>query len=356
MNRTKRRLQGYQAGYEQGVRYGGCEAVLGRTEPFSPAIRDLKVMYVPQGFDAIDEGMIDALNSSVRECVVADRSAMAKTAMEHIPDLVLVLNGLHIFPEDHLAQIQEIRSHGIRTAIWFVDDPYFTEETALISQHYDLVFTHELNTVSFYKNLGAEHVYYVPLGVNTSLFRPRQIAPEYRYDIVFIGSGFWNRIALFDALAPYLKNKRVMIAGGEWDRLSNLELLRPFIRSGWIPPTESVNFYNGAKIVINMHRPCEIGLDNRNTHQIRGGSINPRTYEISACGTLQLTDVRDDLTLYYRPGYDIETFHTTQDLQEKMEYYLTHEQERLSIAWRGLMTTNVRHTMKHRIEILLNHV
>lgn len=99
MNRTKRRLQGYQDGYEQGIRYGGCEAVLGRTQPFTPVLRDLKVMYVPQGFDAIDEGIIDALNSSVRECVVADRSAMARSAMEHTPDLVLVLNGLHIFPK-----------------------------------------------------------------------------------------------------------------------------------------------------------------------------------------------------------------------------------------------------------------
>ncbi|MCM3785870.1 DUF3880 domain-containing protein [Neobacillus mesonae] len=350
------KLQGFNDGYEEGVRYGGCESILSRIENELPLYWDLKVMYVPQGFDAIDEGIVAALALCARECIVADRKHMAEMADEHHPDLMLVLNGLHIFPDDHLAQVKQIRSKGILTAIWFVDDPYFTEDTAEICLHYNLVFTHEMHAVPFYKALGADKVYYLPLGADPLLYKPRKISPDYRYDICFIGTGFWNRIELFDELAPYLKNKRVMIAGGQWERLSRLKLIRPFIRPGWIPPQESVNYYNGAKIVINMHRPTTPGMDNRNTHNITGGSINPRTYEINACGTLQLTDVREDLTLYYRPGYDIETFHTAQELQEKMDYYLYHEEERLAISWRGLMTTSQYHTMRHRIEMLLSYI
>ncbi|WP_349304873.1 DUF3880 domain-containing protein [Paenibacillus sp. Marseille-Q4541] len=349
-------MRSYLDGYAEGIRYGGCEAILQRVKKTESSVRKMKVLYVPQGFEAIDDGVIQALQTTVSECIVADAAHMRERAALYMPDLVLVMNGLHVFPADHLAQIDEIRALGIRTAIWFVDDPYFTEDTASICLHYDLVFTHEIRAVSFYRSQGAVNVYHVPLGVNTSLFTPRKTSASYQYDVCFIGSGFWNRISLFDELAPFLKNKRVLIAGGQWGRLQRQDLLGPFIKTGWIPPTETVDYYNGAKIVINMHRPTEQGLDNRNTHDITAGSINPRTYEINACGTLQLTDIREDLTSYYRPGYDIETFGNVSELQKKIAYYLTHEKERLAVAWRSLYTTHENHSFQQRISKLLDYV
>ena len=351
-----RRKQSYRDGYAEGVRFGGCEAILQRVKQPGTVIRNMKVLYVPQGFEAIDEGMIAALQMTVSECIVVGPAHMKEYATIHRPDLVLVMNGLHVFPENHLSQIDEIRSLGIRTAIWFVDDPYFTEDTADICLHYDLVFTHEIRAIPFYQNQGAKHVHHVPLGVNTSLFSPRKTSLDYQYDVCFIGNGFWNRISLFDELAPFLRNKRVLIAGGQWGRLQRQDLLASFIKPDWIPPVETVDYYNGAKIVINMHRPHEYGLDNRNTHQITAGSINPRTYEINACGTLQITDIREDLSNYYRPGYDIETYENGAELQDKIAYYLRNEKERLDVAWRSLYTTHENHTFQARIQMLLSYV
>ncbi|MOA01463.1 Spore protein YkvP [compost metagenome] len=158
---------------------------------------------------------------------------------------------------------------------------------------------------------------------------------------------------MFDQMAGFLQDKKVLIAGGHWDRLSQYDQLSRFIRNGWVAVEETVSYYNGSKIVINLHRPTTAGQDNRNTRDISGGSINPRTYEIGGCGTLQITDVRGDLPQYYRPGYDIETFQNVQELQDKMDYYLKHEKERQAIAWRCLRTTRQYHTFTNRIERLL---
>lgn len=146
----------------------------------------------------------------------------------------------------------------------------------------------------------------------------------------------------------------MLIAGGFWERLSQFDELSPFIRSGFIPPEETANYYSGAKLVINIHRPWEGGLDNRNTFQLPSRSINPRTYEISACGTMQLTDIREDLGSYYRPGHDLETFASADELKRKIEYYLKHEHERRKFALRGLQTTLRRHTFTARLPELLN--
>lgn len=343
----------YRAGYTEGYRYGGCRAVLARVPQFTALKRKLRVLYVQQGFEAIDGGVADALRAMTEECIVASPDTMLQTAISHCPDLVLVMNALHVFPENHADQIVQIRQMGIRTAVWFVDDPYFTEDTVRLSQYYDAVFTHELECVPLYRQAGCRQVHYLPLAADPALFRPLQVSRERQYDICFIGNAFWNRVELFDRLAPFLQGKKVLIAGGHWDRLQNYEPLSAFIHNGWIPVEETVSFYNGAKIVINMHRPTAAGHDNHNSHNVPGSSINPRTYEISGCGTLQITDIRRDLTDYYRPGYDIETFRDADELRNKIEHYLNHEQDRLRIAWRSLWTTRKYHTFTDRIHRLL---
>lgn len=324
-----------------------------RTPPAEPARGSLRVMYVPQGFDSIDQGIIEALKGMAGELEIAGPAEVLEKAQAFGPDLVLVLNGLHVFPPEHASHMDQLRSWGIRTAVWFVDDPYFTEYTLALANHYDYVFTHELSCIPYYEAAGCAHVSHLPLGVDIRLYSPAEAPPAYQYDICFIGNAFWNRVALFDELAPYLKGKRVMIGGSYWDRLGRLDVLRPFIREGWIVPEETKLYYNGAKLVINLHRPAEQGLDNHNAANLPGRSINPRTYEIAACGALQITDIREDLGCYYRPGYDIETFSSPMELQEKLDYYLAHHEERAQMAWKSLWTTRMRHSYTDRISRLL---
>ncbi|MGM0882785.1 MAG: glycosyltransferase family protein [Bacillota bacterium] len=57
-------------------------------------------------------------------------------------------------------------------------------------------------------------------------------------------------------------------------------------------------------------------------------------FEIAACGTLQLTDIRADLDRFYTPGEEIVTYASPQEMIEKNEYYLHHEHERQTIALR----------------------
>ncbi|WP_229695900.1 CgeB family protein [Paenibacillus albidus] len=352
--KRKARPREYRDGYKDGYHLGMCEAVQRLNPPVVGVCRPFKLMYVPQGFEAIDTGVAEALGQLISELVFSTPETMLETAAREKPQAVLVMNGLHTFPGNHLEQVDEIRRLGITTAIWFVDDPYFTEDTSTICSHYNHVFTHELGCVEFYRALGVESVHYLPLCVNPAMFHPRRTGPQYQYDIVFIGNAFYNRTELFDKLAPFLQGKKVLIAGGFWERLSAYEQLSPFIKNGFIPPEETANYYSGAKLVINIHRPWGAGQDNRNSFALPSRSINPRTYEISACGTMQLTDVREDLGNFYRPGYDLDTFGSAEELQQKMDYYLKHEKERRLYAVRGLHTTLRHHTFTARLPHLLN--
>lgn len=347
------RRDGWRVGWSDGWREGAVLAAAAAIPPVIPERLPVRVIYVPQGFESIDGGIIGALKLYAAELHVADPTLMAEMASLIRPDLVLVLNGLHVFPDDHLEQIDRIREMGIRTVIWFADDPYVTAHTAAIAPHYDVVVTHERSTVEWYRSFGCPEVHHLPFAADIERFRPLKPPADFRCDVCFIGQAFWNRVETFDAIAEELAGLKVFIAGGLWERLRNYERLKRSIRPGWLPVDESVLWYNGAKIVINLHRPAEPGSDNANASGLPGLSVNPRTFEIAACGAFQLTDRRPDLEAHYRPGLELETFESPAELAAKIRYYLRHDDERRRIAVRGYARTLREHTYAVRVGSLL---
>ncbi|THF73363.1 CgeB family protein [Cohnella fermenti] len=351
--RQEARRDGYGMGWSEGWRLGACQGIAERTPEPSAIPSRLRIMYVPQGFEAIDEGMVSALTQCASGLTVAQADRMRELAAETRPDWVLVMNGLHVFPGNHLEQIDAIRAMGIRTAIWFVDDPYVTDETPEIAKHYDMVITHERSCVPLYIAAGCAQVRHLPLAVNPRIFQPKYVPPEYRSDICFIGVAFENRVNLFDEMADFLQDKKVFLSGKLWERMKRYSDLSRFVHDGWIPVAETVNYYNGARLVINLHRTTEAGKDNRNAMNWGAESINPRTYEIASCGVLQLTDERKELSEQYELGREIVAFRSADELMAQIDYYLNHEEERRQIAARGFKRTRLQHTFVHRIQTLL---
>ncbi|MBN2982669.1 CgeB family protein [Cohnella algarum] len=346
--------EGYRKGWDDGYHLGMCEAIVRRTPGYASPPKNLRVLYIPQGFESVDRGVIEGLSQTVSALIVGNAETMADQAREHAPDLVLVMNGLHVFPADHLEQVARIRAMGCRTAIWFADDPYFTVETAEIAPHYDWVFTHELSCADWYRSLGCANVHYLPLAASIACYRPAHIEPQYRSDVCFIGTAFPNRALFFDRMAEFLAGLRTVIIGGLWEtRLANYSLLQDRIRPGFTSPDECAKYYAGAKIVLNLHRQTE---EEKNTANLPGKSINPRTYEIAASGALQLTDIREDLPLYYAPGREIAVYSSPEEAQHKIRYYLNRESERRSMAWNALVRTRKEHTYAHRLDRLLRVV
>ncbi|XEC93414.1 glycosyltransferase [Paenibacillus tarimensis] len=347
---------GYASGFSDGVHLGRCEGIIRRTLAIPPR-KDVKVLYVTSGLWAyrpLDEGIAEALSELTTECqIVQPTEDIPEISSRYRPDLVLSLNSVQCMKTEHA---DAVRGMGIRTAVWFSDDPYYFDVTAGIAPHYDYVFTLESVCVPLYREAGCDNVYHLPFAAHAKLFRPKRVDPSQRTDICFIGSAFRNRVAFFDEIAGYLAGKNTLISGYWWERLSNYRLLGPNIRSGyWMSPEDTASYYNGAKIVINFHRAVDEET-NQNAGLVPARSVNPRTFEIAACGTLQLTDLREDLHTHFTPGTEIATYSSPGELAERIEYYLTHEEERRAVAARSLERVMREHTYYHRLDTLLRTV
>ncbi|MGO4111103.1 CgeB family protein [Paenibacillus sp. YAF4_2] len=349
------RAAGFQLGWDHGYWYGICESAISRIPQVSQ-VWPIHAMFVETGkgfpYSPIDEAVRETLSAFVQRLTVVNGSQpVADIAIAERPDIVIVLDGLQF----DIGQIIAMKDNGIRTAIWLTDDPYYMDITTSLVPHYDTVFTLERNSVDYYKQLGCQQVHYLPFCFHPSQYRPTNPDRSIRKEITFIGSAYLNRVSYFNELTSYLAGKDTLISGIWWDRLAKYDQLRSKIKlNHWMGSAETSLTYNASKIVINMHRAHDDALYNSNTIGLTAVSPNPRTFEIAACGVLQICDIRDDLASFFIPDVEIVTYSSPMELVQKMDYYLSHEQERKQIALRGMYRAFRDHTYANRIHTMLS--
>lgn len=264
------------------------------------------------------------------------------------PELALTLVGFKL----PIQMVQWLKKQQVKTVVWFTEDPYFMDRTQVISKYYDFVFTIDSAALEFYKNNGHLNAYQFPLATEPNVFRPQQVEAKYRSDICLVGFPYPDRIQFIQYLLQNSAYKIKVV--GKW----TIPLLRfrsnpkLMIHEGWFEPSVVAKFYNGAKIVLNTHRPFNL-RQNQNKLGIIGKSINNRTFDIAACSSFQLIEFKEDLPNHFVEDKEIVSFRSNQELVQKIDFYIKFEEERQLIADHARNRVLKEHTFKHRLEKML---
>lgn len=75
-----------------------------------------------------------------------------------------------------------------------------------------------------------------------------------------------------------------------------------------------------------------------------------RIWDILACGGFVMTNYQSEIPEYFEIGTDLETYSSEEELIEKCEYYLAHEEERKQIAQNGFEKAKKLHSLEQRLE------
>jgi spore maturation protein CgeB len=79
-----------------------------------------------------------------------------------------------------------------------------------------------------------------------------------------------------------------------------------------------------------------------------------RTFEIPACGSLQIAPRNDEILSFFKEDDEIVCFDSPEELKEKVGFYLAHPASRERIARNGFKkVTSSNHTYQHRVETML---
>lgn len=239
-----------------------------------------------------------------------------------------------------IAGLRRLRESGIKTALWFVEDVRRFEYWKYLAQEYDVVFTIQTGTAAdALKQAGARAVYYLPVAANPNLHRPLDVSNsdrvKYGSPVSFVGAGYINRVDLFGRLDL----DGLKLWGNDWPPAWNSKLQDGGRR---VAPEETALIYNCTDVNLNIH--SAVGAE---TLQC-GDFVNPRTFEIAACGGFQIVNRQEPLSDLFSPD-EICIVDTETELREAVQYFHAHPAERQERAACSRDRVLREHTYVHRI-------
>jgi hypothetical protein len=183
------------------------------------------------------------------------------------------------------------------------------------AKRFDHVFIAQQEYLEAFRAAGNRSVHWLPLGCDPEIHR--QATRNKEHDVGFVGSlNTERRVALLNKIETIHQVK--------------------YERSFWV---DMADFFARCRIVFN--------------NAIRN-DLNMRVFEVLSTGSFLLTDHArnsgQDMLFHDREELGLYTDETIQDV---VNYYLQHEEERELIAARGRTVVHAAHTYVHRLDDLL---
>jgi len=251
--------------------------------------------------------------------------------------------------------------YGIKTIVISCEDPHTFDPMKEKLHHIDYYFTNERSIANrgIYKN-----VYYCPTAaceIECHMMPKEQLDPKFHSDLVFIGAMYPNRRKLLEDILPYIKANNInMKLGGHMNFMPKSSPLWEYVvKNETISHDETIDYYNGAKIVINMMRDIKWNPKTKsqknpnNRSRYIGESLNPRAYEVGMCQAFQLLeDTRSEARDIFTED-EVGFFSDSTTLQNQIERYLGDDKLREEAAFKAYKKVALKHSYTHRLNSIL---
>lgn len=273
---------------------------------------------------------------------VVSQSVLAKVETFE-PDLVLAMAQA---PLNHQA-LKRLRRDGVTTAMWFVEDYRLFTYWKSFAPFYDIFAV--IQKEPFFDELaavGQPNAVYLPLAAQPDFHKPIELSPveqrKFGSDVSFMGAGYPNRRVAFRELV----NHNFKIWGTEWEGDHVLEPLVQ-LKGARVSPEDCVRIFNATKINLNLH--SSIQASELVTH---GDFVNPRTFELAACGAFQLVDERSLMAEAFKAD-ELATFKSMDEFIAKIDHYLANPDECERFSQKSRARVLKDHTYQSRMRTLL---
>lgn len=308
----------------------------------------------------------------------------------------------------------------IKYLSWTVDSPLFQlySETVEYDENYIFLFDNVL--YEKWKNKNPGHIFHLPLASNVdyfdSLFISKEDKEKYSCEVSFVGSLYedkhdYDKVAIPARLKGYLNGvleAQVRIYGyffleeviseemakefrsyanwnslGEDYRISEKEILVNEFLGKKCSEIERKRIVEMLAKYYDFHlytlsdtasmktvKNCGAAssrLEMPKIFQCSKININPtiktiqsgvplRVFDVLACKGFLITNYQSEFAEHFTIGEDLVVYENLEDLKQKINYYLYHDEERKAIARRGYQKVKSCHTYQKRFEKMFSIV
>lgn len=301
------------------------------------------------------------------------------------------------------------KKEDVRYISWIYDSPYVLLYSYTVINPCNTIYIFDKELYLEFHKAGIETVHYMPMAANTARLDQTTGSAAFLYDVSFVGSLYTEEHNFFDrmtGLSDYTRgyldaimSAQMKIQGYNFIQESLSPIMDDLYRALPMDPNpdgvESKE-YLYAQYVINRkitglerqeliravterfsfdlftpnknymlpnltnHGPADYYREmplifrrsrinlNISLRSIKSG-IPLRAFDIMGSGGFLLTNYQADFLDDFVPGEDFVYYESQEDLIDKINYYLTHEDERCAIAANGHDKVAAGHTFRHRV-------
>lgn len=312
------------------------------------------------------------------------------------------------------------KREGLPYISWIYDSPYVMLYSYTAINPSNTIYVFDRALCREFNDAGIKTVRYLPMAANTErLDRLTPLtAPDrpYLYDVSFVGSLYTESHNFFDRmknLSPYAKGyleglmqAQIHVQGYNFIQESLSPIMEELYQALPMDPNPDgveTREYLYAQYVVNrkltglerlrlltavtrtytldlftldpafslpnlrnhgttdnytemplVFKQSRINL-NISLRSIKSG-IPLRAFDIMGSGGFLLSNYQEDFLENFTPGVDFEYYESEEDLLRKIDYYLTHEEERIAIAKNGHDKVAAAHTYRDRVREMLSGI
>ncbi len=251
-------------------------------------------------------------------------------ALRHQVDVVLTISGRLL----HTDILILMKRAGLRVASLFTESPYDMEYESQMAAIVDGCWTNERIAVPDLRTVNPNSGY-LPHGFHPERHFPGShvLFPDAaKHDVVFVGSGFPERITWFNAIDWSGINLGLY---GSWHGLGLTPAIEACVKDGPVTNQFASALYSKAAIGLNLYRSSKgfvLGAEHKATSRriTHAESLSPRAYELAACGAFHLSEFRAEVPEVF--GNLVPTFSTPAEASTLIRQWLSDPEGRARVA------------------------
>jgi spore maturation protein CgeB len=319
----------------------------------------LRILFISSGFS----GIYPSFESTIEEAFLTFNHSLLKIApvytkeiVEQIesfnPDFVMTFVGYKM----DKGLLQLLMKKGIALGVWLTEDPFYIDQSVILIEDYDYVFTIDLGAYEYYKEkFKDKKIYHLPLGTDPSRFYPSNVPTPYIYDLCLVGYPYSERIEFVKYILNHTPHS-MLLAGPHWRKyIKSKGTERLKIINHWIEPEFVRQIFSLSKIILNPHRSYDF-YKNLNSLGIEAKSINNRTFDIAACGGFQLIPNKPDLARHFNTSQDIISYSSYDECVQLIYQYVNDEKLRDFYRQNARERVLNSHSFNQRVEFILKQI
>lgn len=247
------------------------------------------------------------------------------------PDFLLAFKGRYVTAKTLTA----LRQTGVKLYNYYPDTSAFAHGSLLPETLplYDCVFfTKRFLDRDVRSRVDLRSSMFLPHGYDPELHLAQQLdekdLSQYRRDVGVIATYTRPKEKLLEQLVTLRPNLDFQIWGNQWRERCQSDRLEKFIQGAPLNGTSYAKALRAFRINLAIMSGLVPGAS-------RGDETTTRSYEIPACGGFMLHERTDEVLELFEEGKEIACFGDAEELAKKIDYYLTHSEERAAIAAAG---------------------